>query len=78
MLEDVIGVPFLREVEAILHSLDIDAKEELQGAHVLDGEFHVETINGMLKQVRAGAGHHNVVHIEEKIDDVVATVEDKE
>jgi hypothetical protein len=48
-VENVIGVPLLRQIEAILGASYIDAEEEAKLAHVLHGELGADTVHDVLE-----------------------------
>lgn len=49
-VEDVLGIPGLRQEEAPFVALEVDAEEEAQITHVLDGELGIEPADDVLKE----------------------------
>jgi hypothetical protein len=76
-LENLLCIPVLGEVEAILCAFDVDAKKETERAHVPDGELSSKVIDNGAKESIAGTGEHDVIDIEEKIGNVGATLKDE-
>jgi hypothetical protein len=65
-LEDVVNVPFLGQVEAVLGALDINAEEEAKCAHVFDGELGAELVDDVLKKGQRRPREDDVIHVEEE------------
>jgi hypothetical protein len=67
----------LCEIEVVLGSFDVDAKEEAERARVPNSKLRAELIDDGAKKSSAGTGEHYVINIKEKIGDVGATMEDE-
>jgi hypothetical protein len=63
-LADLLGIPVLGQIEAVLCAFDVDAEEEVEGAHVSDGELGMKAVDDGAKESGAGAGEHYVIDIE--------------
>ena len=62
--EDVLGVPILGEVEACSCALDVDAEEEVEGAHVADSEFCLKKLDDVLEKSLTGSSENYVIDVE--------------
>jgi hypothetical protein len=73
-LEDVVSILMLAEVESVGGMLNINAEEEVQRAHVADGELGPELIDDGTEKSGARAREYDVIDIEQKVGNITITM----
>jgi hypothetical protein len=63
-VENILGILVLREVEAGLGALDINAEKEAECTHVTYCKFSTEFVDDVAKENGAGSSENNIVDIE--------------
>lgn len=77
-IQDLQGVLFLREVEAVGSVVDVDAQEMMQRPHVGHGEFTMKRADDRPEKRRRAASEDYVINVKEEICRVLATVDEEQ
>lgn len=66
-IENVESILMLIKEEARVRTLDLDAKEVVEGAHVLESELAVDDGDDVSQQTHRRCCDHNVINVEEEV-----------